>query len=41
MGHAEGDVLEGYDEEGPDDDRRRRVVSHVRNWLFNAPKSRR
>lgn len=34
MGHASHDILSGYDETGPNDDRLRRVVSHVRTWLF-------
>jgi integrase len=36
MGHVEGDVLAAYDETGPNDDRLRAVVEHVRQWLFGA-----
>lgn len=36
MGHAEADILSGYDETGPSDERRQRVVQHVHDWLFAA-----
>jgi integrase len=39
MGHVEWDVLEGYDETGPSDERRQRVTEHVRRWLFSAAAS--
>jgi integrase len=36
MGHAHGDILEGYDETGPSDERRLAVTNHVRSWLFDG-----
>ena len=34
MGHAFGDVLEGYDQTGPSNDRRLAVTTYVRDWLY-------
>jgi hypothetical protein len=38
MGHTQSDILAEYDEAARSDERRMRVVDHVRSWLF-APKS--
>lgn len=36
MGHSFSDMLAGYDEMGPSDDRLQAVVAHVRTWLFGS-----
>lgn len=35
MGHAQHDILDGYDELGPSDKRLQRVVDHIHGWLFS------
>ena len=37
MGHDDGSVIGLYDETGPNDDRLRKVTTHVHTWLYPRP----